>query len=444
MKSRGNSGLPRARARFLAQAIQLEEEQPKSIIRFAIWFSVAVLLLAIVWAGSTHLNEVTSAPGEVVPAGLIHEVQHLEGGIVSEIAVRNGDRVQKGSLLLRFSPSASQSEYEQTQIRRAALLLEAARLQAIIERKEPNFDEAGRLHPDLADKQRMIYQAQLASYQSEMNVIDAQIRQRGTELVRQQNQADSIRKEIKLLQEQVNIRTKLTNNQIVARTELLSTQSRLAEAESERRTIDDGVIVAQSALDEINLRRSERLAGFKEEMELAAGKVTAELAEVEQLLVRLQDRVSRLEVYAPLDGIVQGLSITRINAVVEPGKVIMQIVPVDDEMIVETRISPSDIGYISGGQQTLVKVDSFDYARFGGVAGKVRRISATTYLDEKRNPYYLAEIELERAWISAANQQLRIIPGMTVQADIKTGSKTILDYLLKPVTRGFSSAFHER
>jgi len=444
LKSRGNSGLPRARARFLAQAIQLEEEQHSPIIRFAIWFTVVVLLTAIAWAGSTHLSEVTTAPGEVVPAGLIHEVQHLEGGIVSEIAVRDGDRVQKGSLLLRFAPPASQSEFEQTQIRRATLILESERLQAIIERKEPDFGEVGLRYPGLANKQMMIYRAQLASYASEMDVIDAQIRQRTTELARQKNQAESIRKEIELLQEQVNIRTKLTNNQIVARTELIATQSRLAEAESERRTIDDGVIVAQSALDEAHLRRLERLARFKEEMELAAGEVAAELAEVEQLLVRMQDRVDRLEVYAPVEGIVQGLAITRINAVVEPGQVIMQIVPVDDEMIVETRISPSDIGYISAGQNTLVKIDSFDYARFGGVDGKVRRISATTYLDEKRKPYYLAEIELERAWIDKGNQQLRIIPGMTVQADIKTGSKTILDYLLKPVSRGLANAFHER
>jgi len=444
MKSRGNSGLPRARARFLAQAIQLEEAEPSVIIRFAVWFTVFILLAAVLWARSTHLSEVTVAPGEVVPAGLIHEVQHLEGGIVSEIAVRNGDRVQKGSLLLRFAPPASQSDYEQTLIRRGALKLESERLQAIIEKRQPDFGETGRQFPDLARKQRMIYQAQIASYESELRVIDAQVRQRTTELVRQQHQSESIRGEIYLLEEQVEIRTRLNNNQIVARTELLATQSKLAEAESERRTIDDSVIVANSALNEANQRRLEQLAGTNKEMELEAGRVASELAEVEQSLVQLKDRVNRLEVTAPVDGIVQALAITRINAVVEPGKVIMQVVPVDDDMIVETRISPGEIGHIRTGQSTLVKVDSFDYARFGGVSGKIRRISASTYLDEKRNPYYLAEIELERAYVGRDNQEMRIIPGMTVRADIKTGSKTILDYLLKPVSRGFDSAFRER
>ncbi len=445
MRTRGNSGLPRARARFLAQAIQLEEQEPSGIIRFSVWFTVFILLAAIIWARSTHLSEVTIAPGEVVPAGLIHEVQHLEGGIVSEIKVRNGDAVKRGMLLLRFAPPASQSEYEQTLIRRAALKLEYERLQAIIEKRDPDFGETGTQFPGLARKQMMIYLAQIASNSSEQQVLDAQIRQRSTELVRQQHQAESVRREIKLLKEQVEIRTSLKNNRIVARTELITTQTRLAESESERRTIDDSVIVARSALNEANQRRLEQLASVNRDMELEAGKAASSLAEVEQSLVRLKDRVQRLDVHAPVDGIIQALAITRVNAVVEPGKVIMQVVPVDDELIVETRISPSEIGHIHIGQPTIVKVDSFDYARFGGVPGKVSQISPSTYLDEKRNPYYLAEIELERAWVGrSGNTQLHIIPGMTVQADIKTGTKTILSYLLKPVTRGFDMAFRER
>jgi HlyD family type I secretion membrane fusion protein len=444
LQRQNRSGLPRARARFLAQAIQLEEEEPSGIVRAAVWFTACMLIAAVLWARATHLAEVTIAPGEVVPAGLIHEVQHLEGGIVSEMRVRNGDRVRKGELLLRFAPPASRSEYEQALIRKGALQLESERLQAIIEQREPDFGETGLRFPDLARKQSMIYQAQWANFQSGLRVIDAQIRQRKTELVRQQNQAEAVRREIRLLQEQVSIRSRLEGDKLVSRTELISTQTRLAEAESERGTIDDGVIVARSALEEAQQRRQEYLTGSNEEMELEAGRVTAQLAEVEQSLVGLKDRVSRLDIHAPVDGIVQALTITRINAVVEPGQVIMQVVPVDDDLVVEARISPSEIGHIHVGQPTEVKVDSFDYARFGSVSGRVSRISASTYLDEKRNPYYLAEVELGHAWVGRGATRMAIIPGMTVQADIKTGSKTILDYLLKPISRGFDSSFHER
>ncbi len=442
--SRSSAGVPRARARFLAQAIQLEEQPPSSIIRTSIYFTVLILIAATYWAWVTQVDEVAIAKGEVVPAGLIHDVQHLEGGIVSEISVRDGDQVKKGQLLLRFAPPVSLSEYEQTKIRKAALEMEAERLQAIVEKRKPDFGAAGKRYPDLASKQLTIYQAQLASQESELRVVDAQIRQRQTELTRQINQAESIRKELELLQEQVKIRSQLAQKQAVARTELLSIQSSQAETQREQRTIKDNIIVAQTALDEAKQRRLELVARFNKELELEAGKVAAELAEVEQSLIRLKDRVARLDVYAPVTGIVQGLSITRINAVVEPGQVIMQIVPTNDELVVEARISPNDIGHVHPGQQANVKIDSYDAARFGSVQGTIRRISPSTYLDERKEPYYRAEIELEKSWVGNPEQQMDIIPGMTVIADVKTGSKSVLDYLLKPISRGFSGAFRER
>lgn len=442
--AKGSAGIPRARARFLAQAIQLEENGTANIIRTSIFFTAFMLAAAIYWAWVTEVSEVTVSRGEVVPAGLIHDIQHLEGGIVSEIFVRNGDRIELGEPLLHFAPPASQSEFSQTQVRMGSLKLEGERLQAIIEQRKPAFAGAGKSYPVLAQKQMTIYKAQLGSHQSALNVADAQTRQRQTELLRQENRAKSIIKEIALLKEQVSIREELFKDKMVSRTELLSTQTRVAESESERRTIQDDVIVARSALEEAKTRRLEIEAEFRKLIEIEAGTVASKMAETEQALVRLRDRVKRLEVKAPVAGIIQGLSITRINAVVEPGQVIMQIVPMHDDLIVETRIPPAEIGHIHPGLPVEVKVDSFNPARFGSIAGTLQQISAYTYLDEKGNPYYRAKIELERDYLGAEEQQLKVIPGMTVQADIKTGSKSILDYMLRPVSRGFSSAFHER
>jgi membrane fusion protein, adhesin transport system len=441
---KGSAGIPRARARFLAQAIQLEESGTSSIIKTSIFFTVFMLVAAIYWAWVTEVSEVTVSRGEVVPAGLIHDIQHLEGGIVNKIHVRDGDRVELGDTLLQFAPPASQSEFAQTQVRLGSLTLEGERLQAIIEQRKPAFGESGEKYPVLAQKQMTIYQAQLGSHKSALDVADAQIRQRQTELLRQENRAKSIVKEIALLKEQVEIREELFKDKMVSRTELLSTQTRVAEAESERSTIQDDVIVARSALEEARTRRLEIDAEFRKKIEVEAGSVASKTAETEQAMIRLQDRVNRLDIKAPVAGIIQGLSITRINAVVEPGQVIMQIVPLDDEMMVETRIPPAEIGHIHKGLPADVKVDSFDSARFGSVAGTLRQISAYTYLDEKGQPYYKAEIELQQDFLGRPDQQLKVIPGMTVQADIKTGSKTILDYMLRPISRGFGSAFHER
>ncbi len=151
------SGVPRARARFLAQAIQLEEQEPSSIVRGAIYIAIALLVASVAWAWSTEVNEVAKARGEVMPAGLIQDIQHLEGGIVSEILVRDGDRVDKGQLLLRFAPPATQSELEQARVRKASLEMEAERLQAIIEGRKPAIDPGTSKYPVLARKQLTIY-----------------------------------------------------------------------------------------------------------------------------------------------------------------------------------------------------------------------------------------------------------------------------------------------
>ena len=441
--SRGGASLPRARARFLAQAIQLEEQEPSGIINAAIYFTAFTLLASILWAGMTKVDEVTSARGEIVPSGLIHEVQHLEGGIVSEILVRNGDIIREGDLLLRFSPPASQSELEQTQVRRAAFMLESERLQAILDNRQPDFSQTGQQYPALAHQQMTIYSAQLASHESELSVIDAQIHQRRQELQQQRNKATSVEKKVKLLEQQVAMRTQLVESNVVSRSDLLTTQTSLADAQSEQRSLYDGITVSESALIEAEKRRKEHVARFNKETELEAGNVSAQLAEIEQTLIRARDRVNRLDVYAPLTGIVQDLSITRINAVVEPGQVIMQLVPTGDDMIVEARISPSDIGHIHPGLHVDVKVDSYDSARFGSVAGIVERISASTYLDERKDPYFRTEISLKQSHVGD-NTDFTVSPGMTVTADIKTGAKSILDYLLKPISRGLDNAFRER
>jgi HlyD family type I secretion membrane fusion protein len=438
------NGVPRARARFLAQAIELEEQGSSAIVHGAVLAVGLALAAAIFWAWATRIGEVAVAPGEVVPAGLIHDVQHLEGGIVSEIHVRNGDTVHVGDALLRFAPAGIQSELNQTLIRRAVLQMDAERLAALIEGRELEFGKAGRQHPVLAQKQSTMYLAQLASHETELSVIDAQILRRQKELERLENQAASMEKELALLAEQASIRSELTRKSIVSRTDLLAAQTRLAEVESERHTILDGVIVARSALEEAEQRRLEAVARFNKELRVEVRDVVAKLAEVEQAVLRLEERASRLQVNAPVDGIVQGLSITRINAVVKAGQVIMQIVPVEEDLVVEARISPNDIGHVRTGQNAEVKVDSYDSSRYGSLFGELRRISPSTYLDAGQQPYYLAEIGLEKAWLGEDPNRHRLLPGMTVAASIKTGSKTVLEYLLRPISRGLDSAFHER
>ncbi|MES9902072.1 MAG: HlyD family type I secretion periplasmic adaptor subunit [Sedimenticola sp.] len=439
-----SAALPRARAHYLAQAIQLEEHSPRRVITLGVLTTIFLLVSLFTFGGLTRVSEVAIADGEVIPAGLIQNVQHLEGGIVTELHVRNGDRVKAGDILVIFATSASESELKQMLVRQASFTLQGERLQALIEQREPSFGALPEEHRELAEKQRTIYLAQVNSFNSELAIIDSQIEQRRSEISGKQNQVASLRKELVIYQEQVAIREELSKKGTVSRTELLGSRSRLAEARSEQRKAMDDVIVARTAYQESKQRRLELYARKNQEIELEAGTVANELAEVSSSLIRLRDRVKRLRVRAPVSGIVQGLSISSVNEVVAPGHMITQIVPVQDELIIEARIKPQDIGHVHTGQTAKVKFTSYDSARFGSLDGTVDRLSASTYLDDEHNPYYRAELKLERNYLGDNSEQLKILPGMTVTADIRTGEKSILDYLMKPVTRGFSNAFKER
>ncbi|MET0043784.1 MAG: HlyD family type I secretion periplasmic adaptor subunit [Candidatus Thiodiazotropha sp. 6PLUC3] len=438
------ASLPRARAHYLAQAIQLEEVNPSRTLSAAIVVSIFLFVSLVVWGAQTRVSEVAIADGEVIPSDLIINIQHLEGGIVRQLHVRNGDQVRQGEILVNFSPSSSNSDLQQMLTRKISLQLQGERLQALVEKRDPDFRSMQGNYSDLAAKQKTIYLAQVNGLESELAVIESQISQRKNELTRQRNQVKSLRNELTIYKEQVSIRQSLAKKGTVSRTELLSARSRLAEAESALRKTVDGIAVAKTELEESKQRKLELFSRHNKEIELEAGTVASELAEVEGTLIQLRDRFDRLQVKAPIDGIVKGLTINSNNAVVAPGEVIMQLVPVADELIVEAKILPQDIGHVHIDQSADIKFASYDSSRFGSLQGTVRQISASTYLDQDQNPYYRAEVILDKNYLGENPDQLKVLPGMTVTAEILTGEKTILDYLMRPVSRGMDSAFRER
>ena len=435
---------PRARAKYLAQAIELEEPKPSFLAPALIFATLLIMVALIVWSAFTRVNEVAVAQGEVVPVGLIRDVQHLDGGIISRVHVRNGDPVQEGQLLLSFDPASSDSELLQMLSRRANLHLQGQRLSALIEGRKPEFSIAKGGYQDLIERQRTIYLAQVNSHKSELAVVESQIQQRRQELAQRRNQVTSLEKELAIHKEQVAIREESVVKGSVSKSELLSAKSREAETANQLKQAQDSVVVARAAYRESLQRKTDLTARFERDLELEAGQVGSELAEVESTLIRLQARDDRQEVRSPINGIVQGLMANNDNAVVSPGQVIMQIVPTGEEMIVEAKILPQDIGHVRSGQSAKLKFVSYDFSRFGTFEGEVSQISPSTYLDEEGQPYYRAEIALAKAYLGDNPSELSVLPGMTLTADIQTGDKTLLEYLLRPVTRGLANAFHER
>jgi HlyD family secretion protein/adhesin transport system membrane fusion protein len=434
----------RPRQRYLEQSIRLEEAGPPGLSGLSILVITALVLAAIAWSAVTRVDEVAVAMGEVVPAGSIHAVQHLEGGIVRDILVREGDIVEAGAPLFRMAPSGSQSDLSQMQARRAFLLLQAERLRAFAEGRPPAFQTVIEGYGDLKIDQQAIFATQIASREDQASVQRSVIEQRQAELQLLSNQTESLRGQADLLQEEFDIRARLLQQGLTSRIIYLNTQRELERAKGALMENEDSIARTRTAIEEARQRLAELDSRLRTDALNQVGDVTAELAEVEEAMKALSDRVERLEIRAPVRGYVKGLKILTVNAVIQPGEVLMELVPIGDELVAEARISTRDIGHVELGQAAEVRISSFDYTRFGSAEGVVRQISASTFLDERKLPYYRAVIALARDYLGDDPEANRIIPGMTVEAHIKTGSKSILEYLLKPVYRGFQTAFTER
>tara|TARA_R110002049_G_scaffold225521_1_gene397491 strand:- start:101862 stop:103217 length:1356 start_codon:yes stop_codon:yes gene_type:complete len=443
-KQKTKAELPRARARYIAQTLQLEESDAPGVVSVGIGVTVMLAVAFVVWTYITPVNEVAVSVGKVVPYGNNHIVQHFEGGIVEDILVSEGELVAKGDILLEVSPIAIESDYDQLKSRSSALMLKQIRLKSLLSNVEPVFDSYSDQYPELASIEYETYHAQLSSQQAKLRTMQTKIKQKKQELKRDSARTKALKQQLEVLQEQVKIRSGLVKKGVVAKTDLLDRQAELAEVRTDYIQSNSNMAVAREAIKEAQDNLSEIENKFIEQIKLETGEVASEVAELKEQLIKFGDRVDRLNIRAPVSGYVTNLSVNTIRAVIEPSQVLMEVVPVDKELIVETRVSTQDIGHVHVGQQAVIRVGSYDPQRFGIIEGEVNRISPSTYLDEENQPYYKTQILLAKKYLGTQPEKHKLIPGMTVTADIRTGEKTVLDYLLKPVYRGFQNAFQER
>lgn len=430
--------------RYLAQSVVLEEAGSSSLIRAGMMTVGIVIIAFILWSYVTEVDEVSVSFGEVVPSSQVQTIQHLEGGIVSEILVREGQIVEAGDVLLRLDPAAAYSERAQMQARRASLLLKAERLRAVGLGREPDFSIVSKEYATLIKDQQSIYDVQTSAQQSNRQVLINQIEQTRTELDVFDEQVSTMRQQVSIVEDELKMREDLYKRGLSSKVVYLGLKREANQARGEVNKLVQQRLKALEAHEEAKSRLAQDIAQSKEQALQEMGTVTSELAQVREALAKLDDRVKRLEVIAPVRGIVKGLQANTVGGVLAPGATITEIVPLDKELIVETKITTRDVGHMRVGQPVTVKVTSFDFARYGGITGELTSISATTFMNEKEEPYYKAIVTLDRSYVGYDPENNRIMPGMTVQADVTTGKKTLLQYLLKPVYSSVNEAFRER
>jgi type I secretion membrane fusion protein, HlyD family len=431
--------------RHLAQFAIVEESGISAVSKIAVTVVSCLVAAFVLWAALMRIDEVAVTFGTVVPARSVQVVQHLEGGIVREILVEDHAMVEAGQPLVRLDPAQAMAELEQTQSRRAGLAIKAERLRAFVDGRQPDFSQVAAKYAALAIDQSEILAANTDRWHSLGKVLEEQIQQKREEIHAAQQQQKGVSEQLRLVTEEVKMRETLFNSGYSSKVDVYAVQRQRAAAESELSRLKGQEATAAKALEELNRRIADLDNNQRQDALGELGTVTAEIAQLDDVMGRLQDRVKRLEVVSPVKGYVQNLKAKTVGSVVPAGGMLMEVVPVDDELLVESRISTRDVGHLHAGQKVTVKVASYDFVRFGSVEGTLRGISATTYIDEKDGtPYYKGWVVLSQPWVGTRSGENPVMPGMTVQADIITGDKTLLQYLLKPLQTSFSQAFRER
>jgi HlyD family secretion protein/adhesin transport system membrane fusion protein len=431
-----------SRVRHLSLAIQLEEGGQPKLMRVAVWLVLALLGEAVAWASVTEVAQVARAPSEVVPAGSVIAVQHLEGGIVRKLAAREGELVEEGQTIMEIDRTAATAELDQLRARESALRLQAERLRAFADGRAARLES--RDEQGLSQDQAAILRSQEAARTTQRAVLERQVAGRRQDLAALEAQRETMQRQARITGEALDMRQRLFDQGLNSRLSLLDIQREQTRVQGEISTVQVNIVRAREAVTEAEQRLVELDARLANESMREFGTVTTELRQIEEARVRLEDRVARTTVTAPVRGLIKDMRVRSEGAVATPGQTLLEIVPVGRELEIEARIQPSDIGQIRLGQAVSVKVSTFDYARFGSVQGEVRQISATTFVDQQGRPYYRAIVTLASDHVGDDPTRNKLAPGMTVLADIKTDERTILRYLLNPIYRSLDSAFHEK
>jgi adhesin transport system membrane fusion protein len=417
---------------------------------FILIMGVALFLgVAVLWAHWAVLDEVTTGQGRVIPSSQIQVVQNLEGGIVREIRVREGEIVKKGQVLLQIENTAFVASYGELRAKHLGLMAAVARLKAEAHQVPLEFPpELLKETPLIAERERSLYQARQGELKAQLAVFEQQAAQRKQELAELQNRQSHLKKTVSLIDEELRITTPLMEQGVVPRIEFIRLQRQLSEQQRELDAVRLAKPRARSAMREANRRIQERFLGFKAEAQRDLTARQTELSAVREAIVAARDRVQRTEVRSPVRGIIKQVKVSTVGGVVRPSADLVEIVPLDDTLLVEAKVRPQDIAFIRPEQGATVKITAYDFSIYGGLKAKVERISADAITEPdasgREESYYKIIVRTQRNYLGTKAKPLPIIPGMVASVDILTGNKSVLDYLLKPVLKAKDRALRER
>ena len=383
--------------------------------------TMAMLIVGLIWAYFAVLDEVKRGNGRVVPSRSMQVVQSLEGGIVTEILAQEGAIVREGQPLMRIDDTNFSAQFGEIRERRAAMAARVARLEAEVTGAKPVFTDE-------------LVAAAAKAVETERNLFEARVRKVAQEIDVLKQTESRLNDTLALLDREATLTRNLYAQKVIPEIEMIRLDRQAADMRGQ--------------LAETKSRIANVTSTFKAQSEEDLAKSKGDLAVLEETIKSAQDRVRRTELRSPVRGIVNKLNVTTVGAVVAPGGNVMDIVPMDDSLLVEGRIRPQDIAFVRPNQDAVVKISAYDSSVYGSLKGKVERISADTIAEESKGPeketFYRVMVRTDTNHLGTAANALPIIPGMVATVEILTGSKSVLDYLLKPARMLRDEAMRER
>ncbi|WP_406664589.1 HlyD family type I secretion periplasmic adaptor subunit [Gallaecimonas sp. GXIMD1310] len=429
------------------------------IHRVLLWILGGLMLVFLLWASFSHLEEVARGQGRVIPSQQLQVVQSVDGGVVDAIYVHEGQMVEAGQPLMRINDVRFKSDYRQKTRELAGLQGAARRLEAELASVDVVADAQQvtvqlqplayppafmKEHPELVARQRSEYHDRLRNLKNQMAILSEQQTQRKQELAELDAKIRHQRESLALAVKELNLTEPLAEQGVVSEVELLKLRRQVNDLRGELAMAQANRPKVLAAGEEAMLKRRDIALAFRTDVQEQLRRTELELNSQQESTAGLEDRVARTQLVSPVKGTIKTLHINTVGAVVQAATPVVEIVPLEGQLLVEARISPRDIAFLRPGQPATVRLSAYDFTIYGGLEGTLEHISADSLVDDNGKPYYLIRVRTKEPYIASGKDKLPIIPGMLTEVDVITGEHTVLDYLLKPILRAQVRALRER
>lgn len=421
---------------FITDASAGELMHSPRLSHLLLWTVLVLVICLIIWASFSTINEIVRGQGKAIPISHTQVVQNLEGGIVKSILVREGQAVKKGQLLMELDGTEATSGLVASVAETSSLLAEEIRLAAEVNGQNPDFtQEMSAHHEKYVDTQLQLYKIRQQDLVKDVNDLRLKKVKAQQQLNSAKQQKEDLHHQVTLIQQQLKMNKPLLEMGAISKTALLDIEQSLNRAKTEENKVANQLPEIQAEIERLEAESEGILVTFKTKAQQQLSEVRTKLDIAQGKRTLKQANVERTSLHSPVNGVVQKLYINTIGGVAKPGMQLIDVIPVGDEILVEAKVKPKDIGFLRVGQKAKVKITAYDFAIYGGLDGIVETVSADTIVDRKGNSFYLIKVRVENAYFGNGDERLMVIPGMMATVDVSVANRSVLEYILKPLLR---------